>query len=234
MKTPAYSYLRVSGKGQIEGDGFPRQRQTVQKFAKSNRIEIIKEFRDEGVTGTVETFERKGLSELFVAVKADGVRLVLVERPDRMARKLMVSEIILGEFRKLGVKVISAESGTELTVEDDDPERTLIRQILGAVAQWDKSVIVQKLRAARIRIRASKGRCEGRKPYGYHEAEATLIASMREWRESGASFAAIAARLTERGISPRTPQRAGKPTRWHPTMVQRILGRKGNAPSKPQ
>lgn len=53
-----------------------------------------------------------------------------------------------------------------MTCGDDDPTRTLIRQVLGAIAQFEKSVIVLKLRAARERVRKSKGRCEGRKPFG--------------------------------------------------------------------
>ena len=39
--------------------------------------------------------------------------------------------------------------GADLTSADGDPTRTLIRQVLGAVAQFEKSVIVLKLRAAR-------------------------------------------------------------------------------------
>jgi hypothetical protein len=38
--------------------------------------------------------------------------------------------------RELGVKVIAADSGTELTAGDDDPTRTLIRRVLGTVAQF--------------------------------------------------------------------------------------------------
>jgi DNA invertase Pin-like site-specific DNA recombinase len=99
-------------------------------------------------------------------IRANGIRLVLVERADRLARDLMVGEIILGEFRALGVSVVAADSGTDLTVGDDDPTRVLIRQVLGAVAQFEKSVIVAKLRAARLRKRRATGRCEARKPYG--------------------------------------------------------------------
>jgi hypothetical protein len=40
--------------------------------------------------------------------------------------------------------------------------------VLGAVSQFEKSVIVAKLRAARTRQRRVTGRCEGRKPFGEH------------------------------------------------------------------
>src|SRR5262245_44820986 len=122
----AVSYLRVSGRGQIEGGGFPRQRETVARYAKAVGVELLEEFRDAGVSGTKEFEERDGLSDLIARVRANGVRLVLVERADRLARDLMVSEVILGEFRKLGVKVIAADSGTDLTAEDGDPTRVLI------------------------------------------------------------------------------------------------------------
>ena len=47
--------------------------------------------------------------------------------------------------------------------------------MMGAVAQYEKSQIVLKLRGARMRKRAKKGRCEGRKPYG------SMKASQRLW-----------------------------------------------------
>lgn len=43
--------------------------------------------------------------------------------------------------------------------------------MMGAVAQYEKSQIVLKLRGARLRKKAKTGRCEGRKPFGYYEGE---------------------------------------------------------------
>lgn len=222
MKTKAFSYLRVSGKGQIEGDGFPRQRDTIARYAKRHQIEIEREFCEMGVSGTKDAFDREALTELFIAIKANGVRLVLAERADRIARDLMISEILLGEFRKIGVRVISAECGTELTVEGNDPTKILIRQVLGAISEWEKSVVVQKLRAARMRIRKTDGRCEGRKPYGFTEFEKSVIAKMLTFRLEGLSLSDIANRLNLEGIKPRT-SRVGIQPKWHTTTVQRIL-----------
>jgi len=58
-----------------------------------------------------------------------------------------------GNARTIAVRSISGSG-------DDDPTRTLIRQVLGAVAQFEKSVIVPKLRTARVRTRRETGRCE--------------------------------------------------------------------------
>lgn len=114
--TKALSYLRVSGKGQIDGDGLPRQRAAIARSAKVNGVEVVDEFTDAGVSGTKELEHRDGLSDLMASIRSNGTRLVLVERADRLARDLMVSEVLLGEFRKLGVQVIAADSGTDLTV----------------------------------------------------------------------------------------------------------------------
>ncbi len=121
--------------------------------------------------------------------------------------------------------MIAADSETDLTVEDGDPTRTLMRQMLGAIAQWEKSVIVQKLYAARARIRRTKGRCEGRKLYGTSEHERMVIERVLNYQRQNMTIPAIARRLNDEGIVPRTKERAGKPTKWHPTMIQRILAR---------
>jgi len=221
MKTKAFSYLRVSGKGQISGDGFPRQRFRVQQYARSHRIEIVEEFRDEGVSGTKEALDRPGLTDLFVTLKANGVRVVIVENATRIARDLMVSEIILAEFRKLGVKVVSADGGVDLTLGNDDPTGKLVRQILAAVSEWEKSLIVQKLRASRLRIRRDGHKCEGRKPFGSQPDEREAISRIIDWRNAGLTIAQIASRLNEE----RVPTRSKGSAKWHPTQVQRVLNR---------
>src|SRR3954465_11232843 len=134
-KTKAVGYLRVSGKGQIEGDGFERQRTAIAKFAKVAKYEIVDEFRDEGVSGTKELEHRPGLAALLDRVESNGVKVVIVERADRLARDLMLSEVIISQFTQAGVKVLTAD-GADLSHAEDDPTRTLIRQVLSAVAQF--------------------------------------------------------------------------------------------------
>ncbi len=224
-KKQALSYLRVSGKGQVNKDGFPRQREAVFKYAKANSLEIIGEYRDEGVSGSKELEHRQGLAALLDHIESNGVNIVLVERADSLARDLMVSEVILGQFRDLSVQVISADSGVDLTTGDNDPTRTLIRQVLGAVSQFEKSIIVLKLRAARQRTKQKTGRCEGRKPYGFYPGEDKIIQRIKElyrkpYKEQRLGFGTIARKLNEEGI----PTRTG--VLWSDTQVKAILTRK--------
>jgi len=228
-KEKAFGYLRTSGKGQVGNDGFPRQREAINRHAKANCIQIVQEFTDEAVSGTTEAMDRPGLTDLFVALKANGVRLVLVENATRLARDLMISEIILGEFRKIGVRVVSADGGIDLTLGNDDPSGKLIRQILGAVAEWEKCALVQKLRASRLRMRRAGQRCEGKKPYGHTPEEAKVVDSIISLRKEGKSYVVIADQLNSDGIKSRSGQK------WHPTQVQRVIQRRqANADAKPQ
>jgi DNA invertase Pin-like site-specific DNA recombinase len=134
----------------------------------------------------------------------------------------LVGEVILNQFRELGVRVIAADGGTELTAGDDDPTRVLIRQVLGAVAQFEKAVIVSKLKAARVRKRRAEGRCEGRKPFGAKPGEAEVVAyivKLRRKPKGGErlSFQAIADRLNAEGV----PTRIGRP--WAAETVRGIV-----------
>lgn len=224
QKTTAVSYLRVSSRGQVRGDGFPRQRTACANYAKRHGLELVGEYLDEGVSGTRDLDHRPGLADLIARVRSNGARTVLVENATRLARDLMVGEVILGEFRRLGVAVIAADSGSDLTVSDGDPTRTLIRQVLGAVAQFEKAMVVAKLRGARMRARRATGRCEGRKPFGARPSELDALATMKRLARKPRggirrSFAAIADELNARGV----PTRTGKP--WAGTVVRRILRR---------
>ena len=216
----AVSYIRVSSKGQADGDGPDRQRQAIVRFAQSNRLAIVEEYSDLGVSGTKELSDRPGLARLIDRLESNGVRTVVVERADRLARDLMVQEVILSQFAKIGARILTAD-GVDLT-SSDDPTRRLIRQVLGAVAEFEKNVLVLKLRAARERKRAKGERVEGVKPYGHFPAERAIVERMRQLRRKPAkgrraSVASIAERLNAEGHT----NRAGR--EWSPQMVHHVL-----------
>lgn len=220
--------MRVSGKSQIEGDGFDRQREAIAKRCKQAGIEIVREFVESGISGASDLAGRPALTALFSALAENGVRTVVVERSDRLSRDLMVGEVLLAKFRDMdsgAVTVIEAEDGRDITANDpDNATATLIRHVLAAVAQFDKAGIVSKLRKARARIRAETGRCEGVKPFGTLAGECAAIDRMRALRRKREgkrmSFAKIAASLDAEGIS----SRAGRP--WAASTVRDILAQK--------
>lgn len=212
--TKAFAYLRVSGRGQIDGDGFPRQAEAIGKYAAAHDIRITQTFREEGISGTCELEDRPALMALFEALAANGTKLVLIEKLDRLARDLMVQETIIADLRKRGFDLISV---TEPDLLQRDPTRILMRQIFGAIGQYEKAMIVAKLRGARQRMKSKTGRCEGRKPFGFYDGEDAAIQRMVALRDAGLGFDKIAAAINAEGVPTRTRGR------WHGQAVNRIL-----------
>jgi DNA invertase Pin-like site-specific DNA recombinase len=191
----AFGYIRVSGESQVDGDGPVRQRQAIKAYAAKNGIKIVKWFVEEAVSGTVESKDRPAFSEMLVAMLSNGVRTVLIEKLDRIAREVYVQEGLYSE----------------------EPSRVAMRQMMGVFAQLDRANIVLKLRAARQRKKAATGRCEGRKPFGHREGEQATILRMRELHGQGLNYTATAAALNAEGFKTRTG------SAWFPTTVSRTL-----------
>lgn len=226
----AVSYLRCSGIGQIDGDTWDRQEASISKYAKSAGMDVVDSFRDEGVSGTKELDDRPGLAALLDRVESNGVSVVLVENATRLARDLMVSEVILQQLKDAGAIVIESDSGTNLTdLEDEDPTRRLIRQVLGAVAEFDRRVTVLKLRAARDRVRRRTGRCEGRKPFGAKQGELATISRIKELhRKPHGRDRLSLQRIADTLNSERRPTRSGKA--WSKQSVSLIIKRGFDVP----
>lgn len=202
MKTKAFAYLRVSSEGQAKEDknGYDRQAETIKEYAKANGIEIVQTFRD-GITGTTD--DRPALFEMLTSMQHNGhnVRTVVIEKLDRLARDLMVQENIIRDFTKDGFQLISTAEGPDLG--NSEPTRKFIRQVMGAVAEYEKTTTVAKLRAARERKRRLTGRCEGRKGYGEnHQELIRRIKTMRRRRRNGRrlTWQQIADRLNGEGL----------------------------------
>lgn len=224
----AYIYIRVSGKGQLDGDGPDRQRDKCAEFVERNGLKRFAEYFEQGVSGTVEGLDRPVFSHLLQQLdemaECGEPRCVVVERADRLARDLMVSEILLSECRKRGVAVYAADRGQliDMATNEGDPTQKLFRQILGALAEWEKSMTVAKLAAARKRIRDTTGRCEGVKPYGATDHEKIVLAyaqSLRGHSDAGS----VAMNLNAAGYRARN----GKP--WTRFSVRNILKGKTKA-----
>ena len=174
--TPAVAYLRTSSATNVgaDKDSDKRQRASIHAFSKRAGFEIVGEFYDEAVSGADPIEGRKGFAGLLDRIEGNGVRTVIIEDASRFARELMVQELGITLLIKRDVRLLTA-SGDDLTASDD-PSRTMMRQIAGSFAQYEKARLVGKLRAARDRIRKERGRCEGRQPLWQTYPEAVLMA----------------------------------------------------------
>jgi DNA invertase Pin-like site-specific DNA recombinase len=218
-----FAYLRVSGKGQIAGDGPERQRDSIQAFCSTKNLSLMGEKFEAGVSGTVEGMDRPAFTDLVEEIECrrlngEEILGIVVERADRLARDLMVSELMLAECRKRNIAVFPADRGelVDLASDSSDPTQVLIRQFMAALAQWEKTQIVLKTGKARARIRASGQRCEGRKPYGFHKSEQAILDIFNSPLFQGISDTSRALMLNNAGLTLRN----GKP--WNRLMVLHV------------
>ena len=80
---------------------------------------------------------------------SNGARTIIVETANRFARDLMVQEIGYAMLKERGIELIAADRPDAFL--DDTPTSTLMRQMLGAISQFEKTMLVSKLRGARER-----------------------------------------------------------------------------------
>lgn len=215
----AFAYLRVSSAGQAgdDRDGLVRQKEAITKYAAAHGLEIVMPWFEDSITGKSDLDHRPGLRALMGALHGDGVKIVIVEKVDRLARDLMIQESIIADLQRNGFELVST---LEPDLCSNDPTRVLMRQILGAFSQYERSMIVLKLRGARDRAKAKDPNYrEGRRPFGEHPGEQETIKRILTLRNKNLSLGKICDVLTKEGRSTRDGGR------WQRGQVDRILKR---------
>jgi DNA invertase Pin-like site-specific DNA recombinase len=162
----AVAYLRTSSRTNVgaDKDSDKRQRAAIEAYAKVAGYEISDTFYDAAVSGADPVSERSGFAEMLERLMSNGARTIIVESPDRFARDLMVQLAGHDMLKARGVTLIAASAPTFFV--EETPTAVLVRQVLGAVAEFEKATLVAKLAAARRRKRAATGKkVEGRKSH---------------------------------------------------------------------
>src|SRR5580698_5899558 len=162
----AVAYLRTSSRTNVgaDKDSDKRQRAAIEAYGKAAGFQIGGEFYDAAVSGAEPVSERSGFAEMLERLMSNGARTIIVESPDRFARDLMVQLAGHDMLKARGVTLIAASAPMHFV--EDTPTAVLVRQVLGAVAEFEKTTLVAKLAAARRRKRIATGeKVEGRKSH---------------------------------------------------------------------
>lgn len=208
-RTPAIAYLRTSSASNVgsDKDSDKRQRDAIAAFAKHAGFEIVLEFYDQAVRGADAVEARPGFAAMLEHIAGDGVHTIIVETASRFARDLIVQETGHRMLQAQGIDLIAADSPSAFL--EDTPTARLVRQVLGAVSEFDKAVTVAKLAGARKRKREAEGKCEGRKSHA--ELSPVAVALAKRLRRANpithkrmslrkiSAELAIAGHLNERG-----------------------------------
>jgi DNA invertase Pin-like site-specific DNA recombinase len=198
----AVMYLRTSSATNIGGDSEDRQKEAIASYADSQGYEIVSGAYDQAVKGSDSIHEREGFAQLIQYCLENDVTTILCENASRFARDVIVQELGYRELKKLNLQLIPVDAPDYFT--GDSPSLNMIRQILGAVSEFEKSNLVSKLRGARERIKLRDGKCEGRKNLEEilsKDAFATMMKIIKRLREQNKSYASIAGVLANKGYS---------------------------------
>lgn len=218
------TYYRVSTKGQGEDDklGLPTQRAAVERFCRKHGYEIVEAYEDIGASGA--TADRLGLARMLADAASKRFSAVVVYKWDRIARNTTLDGFLRYRFAESGVTALSAteENG-------HDPASNLTQQILRAVAEFERSLIAQRLSAARRLKKERGGYAHGRPRYGMKaqggqlvpdRSEIETINLARSLRRERNTYRGIAAELNARQV----PTKSGKP--WGASSVHIMLSRR--------
>lgn len=232
-------YARVSTERQVEAFGLAVQEDQLRAWARAGGHRLVAIARDEGVSGSSPPDERPGLVDAIAHLRDGRAAAIVVPRLDRLARDLVMQEQLLSEIRRAGGELRSTSAGEDHSLQDtpDDPTRALIRHVLGAVAQYERSMIRLRMRSGKRRKAEAGGYAGGRPPYGYRArgreleedpAEQEVVAVIVALRNvEGTSLRDVAGELDRRGYR----QRNGRP--WSPETVRNVLLRAGEmAPTR--
>lgn len=223
-------YVRVSTSRQAQAQTIEQQLDHLRTHMQEQGEDIVSDtiFRDDGYSGA--TLNRPGLDRLRDAVRAGAVERVLVTDPDRLARDYVQLMVLLEELEHHGCQVEFFDRPM-----GRDPQDQLLLQFRGAVAEYERTLIVEHMRRGRqMKLRAGCLLPWTRAPYGYRldpdrprdpvgvtvdSAEAAIVREVfARFIEDHTSLFSLAKYLRALGIASPT----GRP-HWSPTTLRGIL-----------
>jgi len=223
-------YARVSTQRQAQAQTVEQQLDRLKSHAdqQSWPISLDLIFRDDGYSGA--SLKRPGLDRLRDRAAAREVDQVLITAPDRLARNYVHQVLLLEELEQHGCRVQFLDRPMS-----QDPHDQLLLQIRGAVAEYERTLITERMRRGRQRkLQAGLLLPWTRAPYGYRvdperprdpagvrieESEAAVVREMFAWyAEEANSFCSLARLLEQRGIRTSTGL-----ARWNLASIRGLL-----------
>jgi DNA invertase Pin-like site-specific DNA recombinase len=138
-------YARVSTFEQHEEN----QLAELRKYVEARGWELVREYVDKGISGAKES--RPALVQLLRDAKRRRLDVVVCWRLDRLGRSLKHLITLLDELQALGVFFVSLAEGIDATT----PAGKLQMHILGAIAEFERGRIVERVKAGLARARAA-------------------------------------------------------------------------------
>lgn len=145
MKRVAF-YVRVSQDSQT----VENQLQVLREIAERSGWIIVHTFADEGISGAKGRDQRPGFDALLKAVARREIDLVAAWSVDRLGRSLGDLIAFLGDIQKTGCDLYLHQQALDTST----PSGRMLFGMLGVFAEFERSMIVARVRAGQDRARA--------------------------------------------------------------------------------
>lgn len=230
MTKKAAIYVRVSTRNQAkDGTGLQSQLQACNKKIIENGWEFYDLYQDKGVTGDNNIFldGRDGIKRLFEDGEKGLFQIVVVYNTDRLGRSTKIYHIVMDKLvKELNLEVVSC---TQDLMDVRKPDGKFTNDIRALIAEYDKAIVVKRLKMGRDYVARQRGENGGIITYGYkrdnkvvivHPTESLIIKRIFKEKEEGMSLRKIADKLNQEGIKPR------KSNKWYASSVKYVLDNK--------
>ena len=223
-------YARVSSQQQAQQQTIEQQLARLRTYCQSQHWPWCEDllFRDDGYSGA--SLKRPGLERLRDQVGRAEVEIVLITAPDRLTRNYVHQVLLLEELQRHGCEVHFVEHPMSQDAHDQ-----LLLQIRGAVAEYERTLIAERLRRGRQhKFQAGLLLPWSRPLYGYRlspdqprdprgvrleESEAVQVSAIfAAYLQEGQTLRHLAQQLMAQGI----PTPSGK-LRWNTSSLRNIL-----------
>ena len=153
-------YARVSSQRQEEEQTIDTQILAIKDYAKEHNLTIVKEYKDEGWSGTI--LARPSLDELRLDARSKMWEAVIVYDPDRLARKYSYQSLIIDELEEIGIKILFVT-----TPPPRDDSDKLLMGVKGLFAEYERARIADRFRLGKLRKAREGNVVTTEAPYGY-------------------------------------------------------------------
>ena len=167
-------YVRVSTEEQArEGYSLEAQINTLQAYAKLYNYEVVKIYRDEGLSG--KNTERPALQEMLKDARNKSFDVLLVWKISRLSRNLRSLLNIVDTLDNLSISFISQSE----TFNTSTPVGRMTLQILGSIAEFERNTIIENVKLG-IAEKAKRGEWLGGRVFGYYSKDKKLVVNLNQ------------------------------------------------------
>ena len=205
MQSQAIIYTRTSTSSQT--DGHQAQEDACKRYALSSGLEV-KEIYSDTISGSADIDKRDGLLSALGSLESGDT--LIIYRRDRLGRDVVKNAIIEKIVKQSGAHIHSLDVGSTETKEG-----TLLATLLDAFAEYERSVIMARVKA-NVESKKARGLCVGNTGLGetkverdglnyieQDDEELKKLELVKSWRSMGLTHKEILERCIEEGVMTR-------------------------------